>query len=154
MSLTARHKKPGGFRKLVNSLETTPPERRLKILEAMRKEDPDFVAEAESCIFTFEDFEKINDLIVCEIVGALNKEMRTFALALFKCEADPIHAKFTKNMNPREMFEFRDWTENLKDVKTYERTAARYRIIEKAREMEQRRVFTLKKYSGTYSNEE
>ena len=98
MSLIARHKKPGGFRKLVNSLETTVVEKRVKIHEALRAEDPDFIAEIEQSIFNFEEFIEMDDLIVCEVVGALSKEMRTLALALYKSPDERLVQKFFKNM--------------------------------------------------------
>lgn len=149
MSLVARHKRPGGFRKLVNSIETTPPEKRAKILEAMRKEDPDFIGEVENSLFEFEDFLKINDLIIGEIIGALKTEPKTWALALYRADAALIE-KFTKNMRPPELHPYREALEALTSVLAREQLAARYRIVSKARELESHNKFTLKKYSAVF----
>lgn len=153
MSLTARHKKPGGFRKLVNSLECTPPQKREKILEALRKEDPDFIHEVEKSIFSFEEFEKINDLIICEIVGAMKGQMRSLAMALFKCPNETLVQKFLKNMKPAEVYEYREALETFKEIRGYEQVAGRFKIIEKARELERQKKFTLKRYSAAYPDD-
>jgi len=152
MSLTARHKKPGGFRKLVNSLETTPEEKRKKILDAMRKEDPDFVAEVENCLFSFQEFAAIDDLTICEIISSLNPiDMRSLALALHKAD-EKLLGKFTKNMLPAKMRGFKEETELLKEVKKSEQDGSRFRIIGKARELEAQNVIKLKRYSQHFTD--
>ena len=152
MSITARHKKPGGFKKLVNSLETTVLEKRTSILEAMRKEDPDFVSEVEQCIFNFEEFININDLVVAEIIAAFQKEMKTVAVALYKCSDKALLEKFTKNMIAPAMRAMREEQETLEQVRLNEQVGARFRIIAKARELEQRGSFQLKRYSQVYKD--
>lgn len=147
--MIARHKRPGGFRKLVNSLETTPPEKRSKILEAMRKEDPDFIGEVENSLFSFEEFLNINDMIIGEVVDALKAEPRIIALALYHSEPAMIE-KFTKNLRPPQAYEFKEITEGLGNVLAREQISARYRIITKARELESNGRFVLKKYSPAY----
>ena len=57
MSLIDRHKKPGGFKKLVNSLELTTPDKRGQILSLLRQEDSVFVGNVEESIFNFEEFQ-------------------------------------------------------------------------------------------------
>jgi flagellar motor switch protein FliG len=153
MSLVMRHKKKGGFKKLVFSLETTAFDKRKLILDAMRKEDPDFIAEVEGSIFNFEEFLGINDLIIAEVVGAMKKEMRMLALALFKCDEELIK-KFTKNMRPNEHFEFRDFTSAFTKVLEREQMGARFRVIVKSRELEAARKIVLKKISPKYAHEE
>lgn len=151
-NLTNRHKKPGGFRKLVNSIETTAVEKRQKILDMMRQEDPEFISEVEKSVFSFEEFRTVDDLIVCELLGEL-KEPRTLAMALFHCPDEGLLEKFKKNMTPHMAFEFRDETENLRGVTQREQVAARFRIIQKTREIERIRKFTLKKYSSLYPDD-
>jgi flagellar motor switch protein FliG len=154
MSITARHKKPGGFKKLVNSLETTAPDRQNKILEAMRAEDPDFVDEVERCLFKFEEFSLVQDLVMAEIIEGMKAEPRTLALALFKCPDTVLVEKFKKNMRPPIAFEVKEVTEGLTQVLQREQISSRYRIIAKARELESQRKITLKKYSQKYPDEQ
>ena len=149
MSLVARHKRAGGFRKLVNSIETTPPDKRAKILEAMRKEDPDFISEVENSVFSFEDFLKISDLIIGDIIDALKTEPKTWALALYHSDVTLVE-KFTKNMRPDEYHPYKEALEMLPSVLAREQLAARFRIISKARELESRHKFVLKKYSPVF----
>lgn len=151
MSIIARHKKPGAFRKLVNFLETTAPEKQKLIIEAMRKEDPDFMGQVEDCLFRFEEFMPMDDMVICEIIGAMKKEMRTVALALYHSEPAMIE-KFVKNMRPPEHFEFKEMTEGFKSVLSREQLAARFRIIEKARDLERAGKIVLKKYSSHWAD--
>lgn len=151
-NLTNRHKKPGGFRKLVNSLETTAVDKREKIVDMMRKEDPEFMAEIEKSIFSFEEFRVTDDLIVCELLGAL-KEPRTLAVALYHCPDEVLLDKFTKNMPPHLRFEFKEETEMLRGITQREQIAARFRIIQKTREIEKVKKFVLKKYSSQYPDD-
>lgn len=149
MSTVARHKRPGGFRKLVNALETTAPEKREKILETMRREDPDFIAEVENSIFEFDEFLNMNDMLLGEVIDAMKAEPRSIALALYHADQTLVD-KFTKNMKPPQAYEFKELSGALSNVLERERTSARYRIIAKARELEGRGSFMLKKYSPAY----
>jgi flagellar motor switch protein FliG len=153
MSIIARHKKPGGFRKLVNSLETTPVEKRIKILDSLRREDPAFVEDVEACIFNFEEFGALNDLVMAEIVGSLKPgDIKSLAYALYKCPDTALVEKFTKNMMPPIFFQYREHSESISQLHTYEQVGGRFRIIEKARELEEQRKFTLKKYISKYQD--
>lgn len=150
MGMTDRHKKQGGFKKLVNSLETTSHDKRVKILEAMAQEDPAFIDEVQKSIFEFSEFAKISDMAICELVCAFSEEMKTIALALYRLEDQALIDKFLRNMPPREMSAYRSAHENLTSVLGRERTSAQFRIINKARELEAQNKFTLKRYSSKY----
>lgn len=150
MSLTARHKKPGGFKKLVNSLELTPHDRRKKILDAMRGDDDRFVAEVERCIFEFEEFKDISDMIITDIVYAMKSDMKSVAVALYKCKDEALLQKFTKNMLSAQGAAYNDEKSMLDKVTVSEQKGARFRIIEKARELQNSGVIVLKKYSPDY----
>lgn len=149
MSTTARHKRPGGFRKLVQSLETTPPERRTKIIAALRAEDPGLAVHAEESIFTFEEFITVPDMTLCELMDAFKAESRILALALYHTDVKLVE-RFKKNMPAPVAREYREWEESLEKVADNERTSAQYRIITKAREMEYAAKITLKKLHGNY----
>jgi flagellar motor switch protein FliG len=149
MSITARHKKPGAFRKLVNSLETTPSDRRQKILDALKAEDKELAQHAEKSLFYFEDFLTTSDEMIREICQAMKSEMRVMAVAL-NGRGDSMIRKFTENMQHAEKYEFEQQTEAIKGILGREQMSAQFRIIAKAREIEDRESITLKKYSGSY----
>lgn len=152
MSITARHKKPGGFRKLVNSLELTPEDKREKILETFRQEDPEFVAEVTKCIFSFEEFKLLNAMIVTDVVVAMKPEMRTLAVALYKCKDHELLGHFQACMPSAQAAAFRDETGMLAGITVGEQKGARYRVIEKARELQNSGVVMIKKYSPLYAD--
>ena len=149
MSITARHKKPGAFRKLVNSLETTPSDRRQKILDALKAEDKELAQHAEKSLFYFEDFLTTSNEMIGEICEAMKSEMRVMATALHG-RGEAMIKKFTDNMQHPVRYEFDQQTEALKGVLGREQMSAQFRIIAKAREIEDRASITLKKYSGSY----
>ena len=153
MSTTARHKRKGGFRKLVQSLETTTPDKRGHILDVMKKEDPEFVEEVERCLFQFDEFLNLKDLVIAELAGEFLNEPKTLALALYKMEG-PLAEKFYKNMNAKLTMAVKEAASMLSDVKVREQVSARFRMISKARELEAASRFILKKYSEKYGDME
>lgn len=117
----------------------------------MRREDPDFIGEVENSMFSFEEFLGINDLIVGEVIEALKTEARTWALALYRSDQALVD-KFMKNMRPPELYAYREALDGLKQVLAREQTAARFRIVAKARELESSSKFILKRYSTVYDS--
>lgn len=151
MSITARHKKPGAFKLLVHSLETTVTDKRQKIIDAIRTEDKQMAEDVEKSIFNFDEFINLPDMVLAEVISAFQGEARTLALALYK-KNEKLIEKFKKNMIPLIGAEFRDVFEQLDKVRVSEHIGAQFRIIAKARELQTRGTFTLKKYAGTYPN--
>ena len=150
MTLTARHKKAGGFRKLVNSLETTAPDKRAKILDSLRVEDPEFVADVEKCIFSFDEFGAIGDMIIAEIISSLSDgEIRSLAFALYKGD-EALREKFKKNMTPKQFLVFREADEAILQLKLSEKLGGQFKIVEKARILESQSKFNLKRYNPKY----
>lgn len=147
--MTARHKRPGAFKKLVQSLEVTPPERRQKIIAALASEDAELAVHAESSLFKFEEFEKVPDPIVTEVLTALQNEPRTLAMALAGVE-QALCDKFIANMSPVLRSEYKGLAAEFAGIGPRERQAARFRVIAKAREIEEGGRFMLKRYSGSY----
>ena len=154
MSTVERHKKPGGFRKLVNSLETTPPDRRKKILDLMASEDPAFVKDVQKCIFEFEEFALIDDMVIAEIIFQFKTEMKVVALALFKAKDEKLIAKFMKNMTGATGGRFNEETSMLDKITVGQQQGARYRMIEKSRELQLQHTVVIKKYNPKYIDDE
>ena len=151
MGITDRHKKPGGFKKLINSLEVTPPQRRQVILDTMRAEDLTFVEDIEKCIFKFEEFVNLNDLMLCEFLAHVT-DYKSLAVALFKSPAE-IESKFKKNMIPAVQKQVRDEAEMIEKVTVGEQMAARFKLIELARAIEKENKIKLKAYNSKYPDE-
>lgn len=148
MGILDRHKKPGGFRNLVNSLEMTPPDKRQKIIESMIAEDPLFMNDVMMCIFKFEEFEKIQDMVMSEILFVM-KEFKTLAVALYKAP-EALATKFTKNMAPSQTMQYREEVSMINQIKVSEQMGARFKIIEIARKLQQEGKFILKPYNSNY----
>jgi flagellar motor switch protein FliG len=153
MGITDRHKKPGGFKKLVQSLEITAPEKRKKILDSMRVEDPIFASDVEKSLFDFSEFMKIDDLVLCEIISEI-KDMKALAIALYKAPNEWIE-KFKKNMVPAKYREFKEETELLSQtpVTVGMQMSSRYKIISIARELQNQKKIVLKPYDSKYPDE-
>ena len=148
MGILDRHKKPGGFRKLVNSIEVTPPEKRNMILDTMLAEDPIFISDVLRCVFKFEEFDQINDMAICELLYHF-KEFKTLAVALHKAP-EPLVNKFKKNMAAPQAIQFREEVSMVSQIKVSEQLGARYKIIELARALQVEGKFILKPYDSKY----
>ena len=69
MSVYSRYKRdPDGFRKLVELLETTPKERRERMIEVGKKEDYDYTEKALSYLMTFKDILEMKDEELAEVL--------------------------------------------------------------------------------------
>src|SRR3954462_4520189 len=70
MGVYTRFKRnPEGFRALVELLETTPIERRKKMIEVGMAEDADFPRRAEAAMMSFEDLTQLSELELAELVA-------------------------------------------------------------------------------------
>ncbi len=147
MSIIDRHKKPGGFRKLVLSLEVTAPEKRGSIIDSFREEDPIFAEDVSKCIFNFEEFADLSDTVICEILHFAN--MKSLAYSLYK-SAPQIIERFKKNIPPKMAILFRDEMQAIGDIRIADQMAARFRIIEAARDCEDKGYITLRKMNPNY----
>lgn len=152
MSLIDRHKKPGGFKKLVNSLETTAPDKRKKIMDAMRAESFEFINDVEECLFAFDEFEKLEDMVMCEFIYT-QTEFKTLALALHKHANQALVEKFKKNMNHKQLVQIKEQESLLNQITTGEQMAAQFKLIGKARELEKLGKMMIKKYNPKYKDE-
>lgn len=147
MSIVDRHKKPGGFKKLVYSLEVTAPEKRAKILDSFRAEDPEFTKEVEACILTFEEIVTLPETAICEILHTAN--MKNVAFALYKADQSIVD-KFKRNIPPKRMIEFRDESESIAEIRVADQMAAKFRIVEAARSCEEKGLISIKKMNPKY----
>jgi flagellar motor switch protein FliG len=141
MGVYTRFKRePEGFRALVELLETTPVERRRRMLEVGMQEDPEFTRDAERYLFTFEDILQLPDMELAEL--AATAPPRITAYSLYGCSQEVI-LRFLRNSKPRVMAEVRD----LMEVKIgpVECGGARLKLIGVARQLEKRGKILTKK---------
>lgn len=115
----------------------------------MREEDPEFVAEVERYIFHFEEFKNLPDMMMADVIHQFRSEMKSVVMALYKADEELIN-KFKKNMHPVEASLFKAESELWTQVKVSEQMGARFRMIEKARSLQEQGVIVLKRYSPKY----
>lgn len=141
----ARHKKPGGFEKLVNSLEITAPDKREKIMEALSVEDPVFMDRVKQSILTFEELKAVPTELLMEVIYKLGN-MQYLALALYKVTDQELVDKFIKCIPPKQMVQYKEQVEALDKVTTGQRQGAQFKIVEAARAVQADRGIKIKPY--------
>ena len=146
MSLLARHKKPGGFENLVHFLETTPQEKREKLVAAMAAEDAEFMNRIMRSILTFDDLFSIRDEILMEVIFALGENIRVLALALYKIENKTLIEKVKKCLSPKQMVAYREAEGELDKVTKSQREGAQLKLVELTRKVDIERNLKLKPY--------
>lgn len=146
MSLTARHKKPGAFEKLVQSLEITSPEKREKIIVSLEADDPVFMDRVKRSMMSFTDLKDLKIEILMEVVYAVGK-MEYLALALYKLEDQELVDKFLKCIPPKQMPAYKEAVENLAQVTKGQREGAQFKLIEAARKVESEKALRIKPYA-------
>ena len=146
MSLTARHKKPGAFEKLVQSLEITSPEKRAKIIAALEADDPVFMDRVKRSMLAFPELKALKVEILMEVVYAVGK-MEYLALALYKLEDKELVDKFLKCIPPKEMLAYKEAVEGLDKVTQGQREGAQFKIVEASRKVEYDKHIKIKPYA-------
>lgn len=132
MGVYTRFKRnPGGFRQLVELLETTPQQRRLRMIEVGMAEDRDFTERAMEYMMTFEDVMKLPDLELAEVVAKAPPKI--IACAIHRAPED-VRARFLRNSKPQIAAEIRSCLEMAIGVR--EIGGAQLKMIETARGLE------------------
>lgn len=81
MGVYTRYKKDqNGFRKLVELLETTPPSRRQKLIDAGMKEDPAYTKKALDYILSFDDILMMPEPEITELASQVKPKVIAYAL--------------------------------------------------------------------------
>lgn len=144
MGVYTRFKKdPDGFRKLVELLETTPVERRKKMIDVGMREDPEYTEKALQYVLTFEDILNLDKLEVADLMSVAPPKLMGAALR----HASPeIQEKFLTNAKPH----IASQTQELFEVEIPLRDigGAQLRIIEVARSLEKKGLIKKKKIPG------
>ena len=120
-----------GFRQLVELWESTPLERRKKMIEIGMQEDPKFSQKALECMMTFDDILKMNDMEVAELVAKAPPRVVAFAIHGLD---EAMQLRFLKNAKPQIMAQIRDGL--MANIGPREIGGARLTLIVAARGLE------------------
>lgn len=141
MSVYARFKRnQDGFRQLVELWETTPIERRRRMIEVGRAEDAAFTEKALQYVMTFEDVLALKDMELAELLAITPSRMTGLAIAM---SSEEIQTRFLKNAKPQLAAEIRDFMSmkiGLREV-----GGAQLKLVEKTRELERKGLIKTKK---------
>ncbi|MCM2279336.1 MAG: hypothetical protein NDJ89_14770 [Oligoflexia bacterium] len=141
MSVFARFKRtPEGFRALIELWESTPMERRKRMIEIGMAEDPVFAQRALEYVMTFNDVMKLPDVELAELMATAPP--RVTAVALHGVD-EAVQQRFIRNSKPTVGAEIRDYL-NAK-VGPREIGGAQLKLVEKTRELERRGLVLTKK---------
>lgn len=141
MSVFSRYKRqPGGFRALVSLWETTPIERRKKMMDVGMAEDPGYTMEILKYMLTFEDILGLPEPELAELVA--EAQPRTIAFAIAKA-APEVKERFIRCAKPPISTEIKDFLDA--EVMLREVGGAQLKLIEKARELEGRGLIKTKR---------
>ena len=131
----------GGFRKLVELLESSPAVRRKKMIEVGMAEDAEYTRQALAFMLNFEDILGLPDMELAEVI-AHAPSPRTIAFAIRPLPED-IHRKFIRNSKPTVGAELRDLV--TMEVALRDVGAAQLKLIEIARALERKGRVSVKK---------
>jgi flagellar motor switch protein FliG len=141
MGVYTRFKRtPEGFRALVELLETTPIERRKRMIEVGMAEDAAFTEKALSFVMTFEDITRFSDMELAELATAAPPRFLGFALHNI---APEIVDRFLRNAKPVVRADIKDYLESK--IGPREIGGARLKVIESARQLEKKGYIFTKK---------
>lgn len=141
MGVYTRFKRnPEGLRALVELWETTPIERRKRMIEVGRTEDPAFTERALQYVLTFEDVLALPDLELAEVIAATQPRLTAFAILT---AGEEIQARFLRNAQPQISAEIRNCLEMK--IGPREIGGAQLKLVGKARELERRGLVKTKR---------
>ncbi|OFZ80620.1 MAG: hypothetical protein A2583_10940 [Bdellovibrionales bacterium RIFOXYD1_FULL_53_11] len=140
MGVYTRFKRqPGGFRALVELLETTPVVRRKKMIDVGMAEDPDYTQDAVAYMLTFEDILALSDMELAELIS--KSPPRTTAFSVVSM-SDEIKQRFLKCSKMPVTAELKDYL-TAKATPT-EIGGAQMKVIEVARQLERKGIIKAK----------
>jgi len=123
----------GGVKAVADLLNQTSGKVTAQILELIEKDNVDLATSIRNQMFTFEDFIKIPDAGIRELLSQVDK--KTLATAL-KTASEPLQAHFFKSMSSRAVEMLKEDTEVLGNLRAKDIAAAESEIIGVARRLE------------------
>lgn len=129
-----------GFRALVELWESTPIERRKRMIDVGMQEDPDFVERALEYVMTFEDIMAMNDSEIAELMSVAPGRITALAIAPL---TDDEQKRFVRCSKPPVAEEIKTYLENQPGLR--EVGGARLKLVEFARGLEKRGLIKTKR---------
>lgn len=145
MGLLARYRKNGGFEQLVYLIETADLEKRKKLIQVIRNEDPGWAALVQSKILTMDKILTWDPLIIAEIITPI--PLAILAVALHGLPPGSLE-KFTHTMPHMKARELERIHSEAKPNPS-EIWAACMRILLKTRELHKEGLLQLQKIDPT-----
>jgi len=143
MGIYTRYKKdPNGFRKLVELLEITPKDKREKMIEMGRAEDPEYTAKALAMTMNFQDILSMQDAEFAEVLSLIPPKIIAAAFAPL---GKVIHDRVLKLAPRNRISDIRDIIEA--EYRPTEVGGAQFKVIEMTRDLERRGKIQLKRIS-------
>jgi flagellar motor switch protein FliG len=123
----------GGVKVVADLLNQTPGKVTTQILDSIEKENGDLAASIRNQMFTFEDFIKIPDEGIRELLAQVDKKALATAL---KIATDELQAHFFKSMSSRAVEMLKEDTEALGNLRAKDIAKAEAEIVAVARKLE------------------
>ena len=131
----------GGFRRLVELLESTAPAKRQRMIEIAREEDSAYTQRALESMITLEDFLALSDSELAKVIAHISVP-RMIAYAISGLSPD-LRQKFLRNSRPDVAEETALYLDA--PISAGDRQGAELKLIVIARELERKRVINLKR---------
>lgn len=134
MGIYWRYKQnPGGFRNLVELLESTPPSRRQKMVDAGLAEDAGYTMDALKYVMDFNDILSLPDMELAEVVAKAPPQIVAYAL---RGLTPPNVERFLRCARPAIAAEIKVYLESAPSPRDI--SGAQMKLITTARELEKR----------------
>lgn len=141
MSIYARYKRdPEGFRKLVELMESSPKERRDKMVEAGMKEDPEYTKKALTYLITFDDVVGLPEAELAELVATATPRITATSIANQTKEIQNRFLRCARGANASEIRDLLETEHPLREI-----GGARLKMISITRQLEQKGLVNVKR---------
>lgn len=142
MSIYARYKRnPGGFRSLVELLETTPTERRQKMIDVGMQEDAAYTEKAMSYMLNFNDILELPEMELAELIDKVDPRIAAFSIHQHPQE---VKDRFLKCARRGKAADIRDYFDSP-NVTLREIGGAQLKVVQIARQLEKQGYINTKK---------
>lgn len=125
---------------MVELLETTPQDRRQKMIDVGMQEDPDYTNRALEFMMTFEDVLKLPDMELAELTAIAPG--RIIAMAIHPLDSQ-VKERFVRCSKPPQAAEIRSYFES--PVGLRESGGAQLKLVQYARQLEKRGKISAKR---------
>ncbi|MEM7645745.1 MAG: hypothetical protein AAF203_02445 [Pseudomonadota bacterium] len=141
MSVLARYRKPGGFRQLLQLIETSQPAKQAKLIEVIQREDPHWARLIEKKKITCEMVLKWDADHLALIIENM---VENHAACLFHIMEDNSIMAFETLIRPEKYRRLRSLFENMEEPKPQTQMAAKNHLLETVRFLDEEKKIILR----------